>query len=230
MFRTVAVAVVAVALCFAGAALAGPVAPLDREAGPNPDATGAGGQALTNIPASQMPAASGNEVFVTGKVVMATPAEIVIHTAGGMQRFTLGPETKSAYIPAEGDVVTIGYVPTEGAPTATTVTRAAAPAANPERPEVVATGPSAGTAGPETPAENPPAQASVPAAPPTSSESTQGSTPPSSNETSQAESGSRPGPPHLATLPKTASDRPLILLIGLSALLAAGAIRLASRA
>jgi len=179
--------------------------------------SGGGGPIATVVTPVAKPEVAGNEAFVTGEVVMTTPSEIVIHTDKGMERFTVGPEMANAYVPVEGDTVTLGYVPAAGTVRRTTI-KPAPTASTPVVPSV--TEPTAPAGGEPTmaPATAPAQQAG----------------PVSSPQPSGAGANAAPRPPEshprAERLPKTASDRPLILLLGVAALMAAGALRIAARA
>ncbi len=216
MIRTFALAVAIAALAVAGPSWAGVRGPDQQQASSASSPAGGGGPLLTQ---GAQTGVTGDEQFVTGKVVMTTPTEIVLHTDQGMQRFALSTEMQNnGYMPAEGDTVTLGYVTAAGTSRVNKITRAAeettaAPAAS-DQTQTASTSPAGDSQ--QTPPENKPDVSPAPAAMATSA--------------NEPEARSDDAGKHAAQLPKTASNRPLILLIGVLALAAAAVVRFAARA
>jgi hypothetical protein len=51
---------------------------------------------------------------VSGTVLISTPGELVVHTAKGLQRFTITPKTEMTVGAAEGEDVTVVFRPARG--------------------------------------------------------------------------------------------------------------------
>ena len=143
---------------------------------------------------------------------MTTPSEVVLHTAQGMRDFAISQQTDETVVPVEGQWVTVGY-PQAGAVQVAEAQPAAATDRTPTRVTEAAVPPATESPAPHAmtdtaPAESTPAVAAAPAVVPAMA-----------------------GDAHRRTrLPKTASDRPLVLVAGLLAVAAAGTIRLALHA
>lgn len=172
-----------------------------------------GGAAVSIATTAQLKTLPG-EQFVTGDVVLVTPDEVVLHTAKGMQKFAVTGQTDETSTPYQGERITVGYIPERGAvqvlasrPQATNqnstrVAEATMPPANENK--------AGNTWGAAKPAKAEPAPAPMPAVQPAVAKS----------------ASAHPR----ARLPKTASERPLILVIGLFAVAGAGTLRLALHA
>ena len=168
--------------------------------------TSGGGVAVAFFQAEGQPATVPHEQFATGRVVMTTPSEVALHTKQGIREFAIASSTDETTRPYQGERVTVGYVPAKGSVQVAAATPMTA--IQPVKREVVAQAAPA----PEkawhaesaaTPAKPAAAAAAEPAAVPAT-------------------------PAHpVARLPKTASDRPLLLLSGLLGVVAAGSLRLA---
>ncbi len=168
--------------------------------------TSGGGVAVAFFQGEGQPATVPHEQFATGRVVMTTPSEVALHTKQGIREFAIASSTDETTRPYQGERVTVGYVPVKGsvqvaAATPMTATR-------PVKREVVAqAAPAPAQAwhadSPAEPAKPAAAAAAEPAAVP-----------------------AKPAHP-AARLPKTASNRPLLLLAGLLGVVAAGSLRLA---
>ena len=186
--------------------------PESQTAGQSRAAASGGGVALTVVGPAAPLATVPNEEFATGQVVMTTPSEVVLHTAKGMREFAVSPQTDEALVPVEGATVAVGYVPEHG----TVQIIASRSVATNQAPMRVAEATTAPAVEPPTqnamntaePAEPTPATVAAPAASPAAAKVSH----------------------RITRLPKTASDRPLILLAGLLAVAAAGTLRLALRA
>ncbi|HVN76529.1 MAG TPA: hypothetical protein VMT19_09445 [Thermoanaerobaculaceae bacterium] len=218
MIRTCAVVVAVAAFALAGPSFAGSngTGPLTRSASPATD--GGGGPSSPVFPARGARGGdTADEQFVTGEVVMTTPSEVVVHTAQGMQKFELGPQAEGSYVPVEGDTVRIGYVPEAGSARVTTVQQAANAAPAPATVIAEQTTPTVGMPGEETDT------GSAPQTPPSTAAGT-------ADTGMQSEATAQQPRRHSARLPNTASERPLLLLIGVLSLAAAAVVRLAIRA
>lgn len=185
---------------------------MDRQdAGSSSAGATGGGPSEAPAPWSSQQGPAPKEVFVTGEVVMTTPSEVVLHTSTGMQKFALTPQLDEEFVPVEGETVTVGYVPAPGSVKATTVRKAAAANTAPKQVlEAIA-----------PPSVQVPTQDTMTAGAPDGGSTT---AEPSSSTPAEASEPSG-GQHHRTELPKTASHRPLILLVGLSALAAAGILR-----
>ena len=180
--------------------------------GPRVAAAG-GGVALAVLEPAAQPAPLPNERFASGRVVMTTPSEVVLHTAQGMRDFAISQQTDETVVPVEGQWVTVGYVPQTGVVQVAEAQPAAATDRTATRVAEAAVPPATESPAPHAmsdtePAESTPAVAAAPAVVPAVAR--------------EAHRRTR--------LPKTASDRPLVLVAGLLAVAAAGTIRLALRA
>lgn len=180
--------------------------------GPQAAAAG-GGVALAVLEPAAQTASLPNEQFATGRVVMTTPSEVVLHTAQGMRGFALSEQTDETVVPVEGQWVTVGYVPQAGVVQVAAAQPAVATDQTPTRVAEAAVPPATESSAPNAmgdtePARTTPAVAAAPAVVPAMARDA-----------------------HRRTrLPKTASDRPLILLAGLLAVAAAGTVRIALHA
>ncbi len=229
MFRTFAVVVAIAALAVAGPSLAAQKAPEQQQASGVADSGGGSGPAAPLVSSGTQPV-SGDVQYVTGVVVMTTPTEIVLHTDKGMERFALSPQMQNSYVPVEGDTVTLGVVPgATGSVRVTTIQRAAAattaPATSTNDNGTTSTGTGSQEAMTTGDSQQPPA-ATKPDTSPAQAEpvsATAGESTTAAPATAQVQQ-------HAARLPKTASNRPLILLIGVLALAGAGVMRFAARA
>ncbi|HUK12111.1 MAG TPA: hypothetical protein VLW17_02325 [Thermoanaerobaculaceae bacterium] len=175
-------------------------------------AVGTGGGATLASPAP-LRAPNPDETVVTGKVVMLTPVEVVVATASGLKRFAINKDTDVSPDVVEGSDVTLYAKGGEGAVQAATVQSAS-----------------------NEPSETNPTTAEAPTAP--SSPSTDSgmeasqqpvASTPAETGTDSASGTAQPAAPAMKTLPKTASDLPLVGLIGLLSLGGAAALRLASK-
>lgn len=181
-------------------------------------AVGGGGMALT-VGATAPVATVPNERFVTGQVVLSTPSEVALHTATRLREFAISSGTDETLAPVEGETVTVGYVPEKG----TVVIGTAQTATTSQGPVRVAEA--------TAPAIERPVQNAMNAAGPAESTPSAAAEPAESTPATPAASPAAAKVVHRMTrLPKTASDRPLILLAGLLAVAAAGTLRLALRA
>lgn len=218
MVRSLVVAVAAAALAASSAARAA-----DSQVNTEPRGSAEGGLPAAVVTA---PGAAGDEQFVTGVVMMTTPSEITIHTDQGMQRFALGPQMQDAALPAQGETVTLGYVPAGGTARVETIRQASAQAPPEDAQPATSTGESAQASAGEQPSAPMGDQQQEPQQPPTETSAAPATSSTMGNDAAMQQSRTAQ---HAARLPKTASDRPLIMLVGLLALAAAGVLRLAVR-
>ena len=173
---------------------------------PRTAATSGGGVAVAFSQGEGQPATVPHEQFATGRVVMTTPSEVVVHTAKGMREFAVTQQTDETTLPFHGERVTVGYVPKRG----TVQVAAAGPLTKPRPvPRVVVA-----QAAP-APAQAWHAESAAEAAKPAAAAAVEPAAVPA-----------KPAHP-AARLPKTASNRPLLLLSGLLGVVAAGSLRLA---
>lgn len=164
----------------------------------------------TNLPASL----AAEERHVDGTVQFQTPDEIVLSTVDGVRHFAITAETQQPIDVAQGDDVELWYLPAEnGKPER--VTRMGARSAMTAQHAV------------KPPAETAPVQAAAlsapqherarraePSAPPTTVAMAMPATPPSTTTATQPK-----------RLPKTASDLPLIGLLGIASLTTSAVLR-----
>jgi hypothetical protein len=170
--------------------------------------TSGGGVAVAFFQAEGQPATVPHEQFATGRVVMTTPSEVALHTKQGIREFAIASSTDETTRPYQGERVTVGYVPAKGSVQVAAATPMTAP--RPVKRAVVAQAAPAQAPAQAWHAEN----ATEPAKPATATTA------------EPAAVTAKPARP-AARLPKTASDRPLLLLSGLLGLVAAGSLRLA---
>ncbi len=105
MNRTLFAVASAVTLVLGVSSFAGP--PTDmREAPPSLAVTAAGAALPAAMPQGTVPT---NEKAVSGEVVMWTPNQLILHTAKGVERFQITPQTAMLAGAAEGDRVTVFY-------------------------------------------------------------------------------------------------------------------------
>ncbi len=172
----------------------------------------AGGGGITLAVGATAPAATvPNEKFATGEAVMVTPDEVVLHTANGMRKFAVSAQTDETTVPTQGERVTVGYVPEHGTVQILAARSTATDRAPMRVAEVTAPAmrrPAQKTMSTAKPVDPAPATPVAPAAAPAVATNTH----------------------RVTRLPKTASDRPLILFAGLLAVAAAGTLHLALRA
>jgi hypothetical protein len=211
MRRTFFAVVTAVVLVTAVPAFAVDHSPNYQTAGQAVANATSGGAVLAVFGSAAQPATVPNEMFATGEVVMVTPGEVVLHTAKGMQKFAISQQTDESTVPVEGQMVTVGYVPERGA-----VQILASQPMSAQAPTRVADATTA-------PAAEPPSQNTMTAAEPDEPTAAAASAP-------AVAPAMMTGTHRMTRLPKTASNRPLILVAGLLAVAAAGTLRLALRA
>ncbi len=139
---TVAVA----AMFLVAASYAGEVAvEVQSEGGPTAATAGGGGAAAFGEAARVT--VPTNLAAVNGEVVMANPAEVVIRTQKGLERFRLTPQTIARAGAAQGEDVTVFYVPAQepsGVPTGSKAGANVVGGANPEAVAFAVTPPVAG--------------------------------------------------------------------------------------
>ncbi len=213
MSRTFVAAVIAAASVTAVGSFAANYGPENQTTGTSRVSAAGGGVALTVLEPAAQPAPLAGERFATGRVVLTTPSEVVLHTAKGMRDFAVSPQTEETAVPVEGERVTVGYVPEAGSVQFAAVEPAPAASEAPARVAEVMPAPAAGSQEQDamsagTHADSTPATTTAPAV-----------------STAVAKDTHR-----MTRLPKTASDRPLILLAGVLAVAAAGTLRVALRA
>ncbi|HQT94960.1 MAG: hypothetical protein B7Z61_10615 [Acidobacteria bacterium 37-71-11] len=212
MNRTFVAVVVAAALATALPSFAIDHDPETQSASqPRAIASSGGGVAVAVFGTGTQPATVQHEKFATGQVVMTTPDEVVLHTAKGIRDFALAQNTNEAAVPFQGERVTVGYVPERG-----TVQMASV------QPAMATTQPAPAVAAEARPA--PPKQAWHAASAAAPAQPAPAAAEPAA--TPVEAKAARP----MARLPKTASDQPLVLVVGLLAVSAAGTLRLARHA
>ncbi len=204
---------------------------MDPNAGnSNAPATSAGGV----VPAGEMNTVPADAQSVTGEVVMATPSEITLRTSSGLQRFKLTPQTEQSSGYAEGEWVTVYYTPEQGTVKITTADATVQQQASPQ-PETTAS-----TASGDDPAQaTQPSmndsdqagdQASSQAPPqPTEPAETQATSPSNEPAAAAAPATTTSATTQTKKLPKTASDLPLLGLIGVLATAGGLTLRFALR-
>jgi hypothetical protein len=95
---------ISAALVTGGAVLAAPSLEVQQEASmPAVSAAGGGSAAVASIVGT----APAGRLTVSGEVVLWTPGEIVLHTAKGLERFQITPQTQMTIGAADGDFVTV---------------------------------------------------------------------------------------------------------------------------
>ncbi|MFI5167001.1 MAG: hypothetical protein ACHQQS_10300 [Thermoanaerobaculales bacterium] len=180
-----------------------------------------GGGPLTVGSASSLRAPNPDETVVTGKVVMITPSEVVVATDTGLQRFAVTSDTDLSPTVVEGATVTLYYKSAPGTAQASVV-QSASTATTPSEP-IPAEAQSSGTASSE-----PSAGVASAAQETNSAQETRPVEATATDANSTAEQSTAPST--LKRLPKTASELPLIGLVGLLALAGAAVLRFAFRA
>jgi hypothetical protein len=170
-------------------------------------------------------AVPANEMSVTGQVMLSTPDELVLHTASGMQRFVVTPDTQMLAGAAEGDTVTVFYT-TETNPAKATVVKTSA---NASEGNVHTTKMAAGPAAGEPPTVTAMNATSEPTTdqPAAANDEQNTMNQPEKPATNSQRMGTKAGITRTTRLPKTASDLPLIGVTGLLALAGAVLVRAA---
>jgi hypothetical protein len=121
MKRTLITVLSMVALALAVPSFATPAPQMMEQGSSAPVVAVGGGPEMGLPPQAAVPA---HEMAVTGEVVMSSPEEVILHTASGIRRFEITPDTQMLAGAANGDVVTVLYQPARGFVKASVVTSA----------------------------------------------------------------------------------------------------------
>jgi len=211
MYRTV----MGVTLAIMAISAAPCLAALEREtASPSGAAQSGTGGGATLASTAPLRAPNPDETVITGKVVMITPVQVVVATDTGLKRFAITKDTDLSPGVVEGSDVTLYAKGAPGGTEASTVQ-----AASNESSETSPT-----TAEAPTAPSSPSTDSGMEAQPQPIA-----STPAETTGTDNADGSAPPAAPAMKTLPKTASDLPLVGLIGLLSLGGAVALRVASK-
>jgi hypothetical protein len=221
MNRTLIAVLSTVAMVLAVPSFAGKQQPLQPSQAYSTETSGGGVPAPAVVESGRVPA---GEMVVNGEVMMSDPDELVVHTSSGIRRFRITRTTEMYAGAAEGDVVTVLYKPEAGSVTVVSVKRVGVSKDGPVQPAKMVKPPAQTTyRRPMAMKDSKPAVMPKTNAKPAVMKMAQAQQPAAAPEPMKNTAST----PSAKRLPKTASDLPLIGLVGLLGLAGAVTLRVA---